>query len=196
VEAAKINPSSAIFMRRPLKKAKLIQKEASYEGSLQIYRCFPFLRKKGRRGGEECLSFFPLLFLCILFLVPAACQHAPDALQEAQGVSYIFEANEQVIFKALSRVFKDRGFGESQIEVDKGRVETDYVILGGWRTKAVATIKKISPKEREVTVSIITEQKDSGPSGWKPKKLIGQEQYETFFNELELQIYREWYKGE
>lgn len=101
-----------------------------------------------------------------------------------------------MIFRALSRVLKDRGFGEPRVEADKGRLETDYLVQGGWRSKAVATIKKISRKEREVTFSIITEQKDSSPSGWKPKKLMGQGQYETFFNELEMQIYREWYKGE
>ncbi len=45
-------------------------------------------------------------------------------------------------------------------------------------------------------LAVITEQKDSSPSGWKPKKLMGKEQYETFFGEIEMQIYREWYKGE
>jgi len=117
-------------------------------------------------------------------------------MPEPEGTSYIFEADDNVILRALSRVLKERGFGESRVEADKGRVETDYLVQGGWRTKAVATIKKISRKEREVTLSIITEQKDSSPSGWKPKKLMGPGQYEAFFNELEMQIYREWYKGE
>ena len=122
--------------------------------------------------------------------------HGPEGLPESEGTSYIFEADEKVIFRALSRVLKDRGFGEPRIDPDKGRLETDYLVQGGWRTKAVATVKKIGRKEREVTVSILTEQKDSSPSGWKAKRLMGQGQYETLFNELEMQIYREWYKGE
>lgn len=65
-----------------------------------------------------------------------------------------------------------------------------------WRTKVVATIKKVGRKEREVTLLVITEQKDSGPSGWKSKKLLGKEQYEKIFGEIEMQIYREWYKGD
>ncbi len=80
------------------------------------------------------------------------------------------------------------------MEADKGRLETDYVIQGDWRTKAIATVKKISRKEREVTLSVITEQKSS--SGWQPKKLLGKEQYEKIFSEIEMQIYREWYKAE
>ena len=122
--------------------------------------------------------------------------HVPEASPESEETSYIFEADDKVIFRALSRVLKDRGFGEPRIDPDKSRVETDYRVQEGWRIKAVATVKKIGRKEREVTVSIITEQKDSSPSGWKPKKLMGKGQYETFFNELEMQIYREWYKGE
>ena len=115
---------------------------------------------------------------------------------EPEGTSHIFEADEKIIFKAISRVLKDRGFGEPRVEADKGRLETDYLVQEDWRTKVVATIKKVNRREREVTLSVITEQKDSSPSGWKPKKLMGKEQYETFFGEIEMQIYREWYKGE
>ena len=131
----------------------------------------------------------------LLFLLPAACLHAPEVSPESKGASYIFEADEKIIFRALSQILKDRGFGGSRIDSENERLETDYLLQGEWRTKAVATVKKIGRREREVTVSIITEQKDSGPSGWKAKKLMGQEQYEAFFRELEMQIYREWDKG-
>ncbi len=137
-------------------------------------------------------------YFLLLFLFPAACLHAPEVSEvspESKGASYVYEADEKIIFRALSRILKDRGFGESLIDYDEGRLETDYVVHGGLRTKAVATVKRIGRREREVTLSIITEQRDSGPSGWRAKKLIGKEQYETFFHELEMQIYREWDKG-
>jgi hypothetical protein len=79
---------------------------------------------------------------------------------------------------------------------DQTRLETEYQSQGDWRTKMEVTVKKISRKEREVTLAVTTEQKDSGPSGWKAKKLLGKEQYEKIFNEIEMQIYREWAKGE
>jgi hypothetical protein len=41
---------------------------------------------------------------------------------------------------------------------------------------------------------VVTEKKSS--AGWIPKAVMGKEQYEEFFNEIEIQIYREWYKGE
>ncbi|MBM4329938.1 MAG: hypothetical protein FJ117_01735 [Deltaproteobacteria bacterium] len=125
----------------------------------------------------------------------AACQHTPDALFEPQGTSQVFDADEKIIIRAIAQVLKDRGFGEAQIEADQKRLETDYVVEKDWRTKVVATIKKVGRKEREVTLLVITEQKDASPSGWKPKKLLGKEQYEKIFGEIEMQIYREWYKG-
>jgi hypothetical protein len=150
---------------------------------------------KERRWKERIIFFLFFLFP-FFFLFPAACQHAPETLLEPEGTSRIFEADEKIIFKALSRILKDRGFGEPRVEADKGRLETDYLVQEDWRTKVVATIKKVNRREREVTLAVITEQKDSSPSGWKPKKLMGKEQYETFFGEIEMQIYREWYKGE
>jgi hypothetical protein len=126
----------------------------------------------------------------------SACGHTPEVLPEPKGISQVFEAGDKVIFKAISQVLKDRGFGEPRVEADTGRLETEYVVQEDWRTKVVATVKKISRREREVTLTVITEQKDSGPSGWKSKKLMGKEQYATFFNEIEMQIYREWYKGD
>lgn len=79
---------------------------------------------------------------------------------------------------------------------EPSRLETDYVIQGDWRTKVEATVKKIDRQETEVTFSVITEKKDSGPAGWKAKKLLEKEQYEKFFNLIEMQIYREWAKGQ
>ncbi len=131
-------------------------------------------------------------YFLLLFLFPAACWHAPDLSPASKGTSYVFEADEKLIFRALSRILMERGFGEPRIDLDNGRLETDYLFQGEWRTKAVATVKKIGRREREVTFSIVTEQRDSGPSGWRPKKLMGPEQYEAFYHELEMQIYREW----
>ena len=58
----------------------------------------------------------------------------------------------------------------------------------------VATIEKIGPKKKEVTLSVVTERKSS--SQWEPKKLMGKEQYEQLFGEVEMQIYRELYERE
>jgi hypothetical protein len=131
------------------------------------------------------------LFSCIL---PPKDAISPEADKSTQ----VFDASEKIIVRAITQVLKDRGFGpakEEKVGEDQVRLETEYVPQGDWRTKVEATVKTVNPKEREVTLSVITEQKGSKSSDWKPKKMIGKEQYETLFNEIEMQIYREWAKG-
>jgi hypothetical protein len=148
-------------------------------------------KKGGRLTGWVAFIFSIFLFLC---LATASCKHLPDALPEPEKATQVFEADEKVILKAITRVLKDRGFGEAKVDADRRRLETDYVMEGDWRTKVIATVKKISRTEREVTLSVITEKKSS--SGWQLKELMGKEEYEKIFGEIEMQIYREWYKGE
>jgi hypothetical protein len=145
----------------------------------------------GRLKGWIIFTISTLLFVGLLL---AACGHFPEALPEPEKATQTFDADEKIILKAITHVLKERGFGEPQVEADKGRLETDYVLQGDWRTKVVATVKRISRKEREVTLSVITEKKSA--SQWQPKKLLGKEQYEKIFGEIEMQIYREWYKRE
>lgn len=150
--------------------------------------------KGGRYKGGRVFNFS--LSFILLCLCSSACTHFPDALPEPRKATQVFEADERVILKAITRVLKDRGFGEPQVEADKGRLETDYVIQGSWRTKVVATIKKIGRKEREVTLSLVTEKKSFASSQWQPRNLMGKEHYDHLFREIEMQIYREWSKAE
>jgi hypothetical protein len=143
------------------------------------------------------------ILLLVLWAAPLlfSCAHTPeDPLSfEADHFTQVFDASDRIIVRAIAQVLKDRGFGPARVErpgEELSRLETDYVLQGDWRTKMEATVKKISRKEREVTLRVTTEEKDSGPSGWKAKKLLGKEQYEKIFGEIEMQIYREWAKGD
>ncbi len=123
-----------------------------------------------------------------------SCQHPPDVIPEPDKSKSIFEADEKIILKAIARVLMDRGFGDAKIEMEKSRLETEYTVQDGWRTKVEASVKKLNRKEREVSLSVLTEEKTS--SGWKYQKIIQKEQYEKLFYEIELQIYREMSKAE
>jgi hypothetical protein len=140
-----------------------------------------------------------MILWAALFL--SSCAHTPEdpLTQEVDKSTQTFDASEKIIVRAITQVLKERGFGQAKVEKageDQTRLETEYQSQGDWRTKMEVTVKKISRKEREVTLVVTTEQKDSGPSGWKAKKLLGKEQYQKIFNEIEMQIYREWAKGE
>jgi hypothetical protein len=147
------------------------------------------LIEKGRFRSWIILALSAFFFLSAF---AGTCSYFHDALPESEKVSQVFDADEKIIVKAITRVLKDRGFGTARAEADNSRLETDYIVEGDWRTKVVATLEKISPKKREVTLSVITEKKSS--SEWQPKKVMMKEQYEKLFGEIEMQIYRELYE--
>jgi len=177
------------FLRQNLEKGLSLPLDA--KGAARLLNRPRLLIEKGRFQSWILLPLSAFFFLSVL---AAGCGHFPDALPESERVSQIFDADEKIILKAITRVLKDRGFGNPRMEADKSRLETDYVVEGDWRTKVVATIEKISPKKREVTLSVVWEKKSS--SKWQPKKLMAKEQYDKFFGEIEMQIYRELYERE
>jgi hypothetical protein len=175
------------FLRQNLEKGLSLL--LNVKGAAQLLSRPRLLIEKGRFQSWILLTLSAFFFLSVL---AAACSHFHDPLPESERVSQIFDVDEKIILKAITRVLKDRGFGNPRLEADKSRLETDYVVEGDWRTKVVATIEKISPKKREVTLSVVTEKKSS--SKWQPKKLMAKEQYDKLFGEIEMQIYRELYE--
>jgi len=105
-----------------------------------------------------------------------------------------FDFNEKIIIKATTSILKERGFESPKVDWEKGKVETDYFVEGDYRTKVEATVKKIDRNQGQVTLSVIIEQKST--SGWKPKDIMDKAQYDKFFDEIEMQSYREIAKGE
>jgi len=175
------------FLRENLEKG--LSLPLDFKGAARLSNRPRLLTERGRFQSWIILTLSAFFFLSVL---AASCGHFPDALPESERVSQVFDVDEKIILKAITRVLKDRGFGNPRLETDKTRLETDYVVEGDWRTKVVATIEKISPRKREVTLSVVTEKKSS--SKWQPKKLMAKEQYDKLFGEIEMQIYRELYE--
>jgi hypothetical protein len=103
----------------------------------------------------------------------------------------IFESNKSTITQAIAQVFKDK-VGSATIHPEKNEIESDYVVQNEWRTKNIAHVKKINWKECEVTLSVITEKKTE--SGWEMRRILMKEQYDKYFDAIELQLYQEMYK--
>lgn len=159
-------------------------------------------KKKPSRKQQDISNLFrqlkgwvlPALFALLIPVSIISCQHPPSFLLEPDKSTRTFEADEKIILKAIARVLKERGFGEAKILRERLSLETEYVIQEDWRTKVEASVKKLNRREREVSLSVITEKKTS--SGWEFRKILDREQYEKLFYEIELQIYREMSKIE
>ncbi len=190
--------------QEPTRFRQLLFQDIEEKLTKLLERFFLPLRRRAPRQPVRGAAFSGclLLALCACTLVFPSCTHQPEALiseslsPEAgpEKNTRIFDLNEKVLLKGIARVCKERGFTEVTVIRERNRVETGYLVEDDIRTKIVASVKKISRQEREVTVSVHTERKSS--SSWEPKKILGKEQYDKLFKEIELQAYRELYKAE
>jgi hypothetical protein len=125
-------------------------------------------------------------------MVLCSCREDGEPIDKPDEFTHVYQANEKYIVRAIYQIFKDKDFGNATINEDTHEVTSDYIVQGEWRIRSLARIREVDRKEREVTLSIITEKKTS--TGWEMRRLLGKEQYERFFDAIDTQIYREMSK--
>ncbi|KPK91256.1 MAG: hypothetical protein AMJ94_07560 [Deltaproteobacteria bacterium SM23_61] len=141
-----------------------------------------------RRWGG--LFLLPILFVFFL----NACEEEESASPgPPEKHSRVYTLNEKYIIRGVANLLKEKGYADPKVDTEKGTVETDYIPAGNVRTKVVVTVKKLNQREREVTLLITTEKKVK--EGWKAIKILEKPQYDKFFDEIEMQTYRELAKG-
>jgi hypothetical protein len=136
------------------------------------------------------IFLLPLIFFISFSLT--SCREGEEVISKPDEFTHVYDASEDKLLQAIAQVFKDKGFGTTAINQDKNEVESAYLIQGDWRTRGMARVKKINWKECEVVLSVITEKRVS--KGWEMRRLLGEKQYDTFFDAIELQLYQEMYK--
>jgi hypothetical protein len=161
-----------------------------------------------RRGETQIFSFhlplrrgfifrgwrrFFFLFLLLLLLL-AACEEEEETGGEPEKHFRVFEFNEKYIIRGIANMLKEKGYTDPKVDMEKGKVETDFITQGNLRAKVETTVKKLERREREVVLVITTEKKTK--EGWKATKMLDKAHYDRFFDEMEMQIYREIGKGD
>ena len=129
----------------------------------------------------------------MVFLL-SACEEESDSSGPPEKHSRVYEFNEKYIVRGVANLLKEKGYADPKVDNEKGKVETDYIPAGNMRTKIEVTVKKLDRREREVILVITTEKKVK--EGWKPIKILEKPHYDKFFDEMEMQIYRELAKVE
>jgi hypothetical protein len=135
--------------------------------------------------------FFLLLLLPLLI---AACEEEEETGGAPEKHFRVFEFNEKYIIRGIASMLKEKGYADPKVDMEKGKVETDYIIQGNLRAKVETTVRKLERREREVVLVITTEKKTK--EGWKATKMLDKSQYDRFFDEMEMHIYREMGKGD
>jgi hypothetical protein len=133
------------------------------------------------------LSF---ILMMIIHLVSCANNLGSTVISRPDEYTRVYEAKEKIILNAIAGVIKDKKNGDNvSIDLKNKRVDSDYVVSGDWRTKTSARVKRLNWKECEVHLMVTTEKKTQ--TGWEIRRLLGKEQYDSFFSVLELKIYEE-----
>ena len=138
-------------------------------------------------------SFFSLAAILIFFLLNfISCSSYFGQVKISTPDEYrkTYEANEKFILRAVASVLREENMGSNvEIRTGENMLETDYVVKGDWRTKSIARVKRLDRSICELILSVITEKKTE--KGWEMVRLLEKDQYDTFFDSIELQIYRE-----
>lgn len=145
-------------------------------------------------GKSLCLKFVACVSFCALVLFLSSCGEEGSVISKPDEATHVFESGEKILLKAIAQVLKDKDFGGIVINYGNNLVESDYTIQDEWRTKGIARVKKLNQKECEVVLSVITEKKTG--TGWELRRLLEKRQYDSFFDLIETQIYRELYKAQ
>ena len=138
------------------------------------------------------LSFVLMVTLC---LISCANQFkfGSEPISKPEEYKHVYEAKEKYVLRAIAAVLKEKEIGNNVvIDQRNHRVDSDYVVSGDWRTKTTARVKQLTWKECEVTLIVTTEKKTK--TGWEMQRLLGKDQYESFFSVIDLKIYEEMSK--
>jgi hypothetical protein len=136
------------------------------------------------------LSFALIL---IIHLMSCATEFGMTVIPKPDEHTHVYEAKEKIILKAIASVLKEKSIGNNVIIDEKNnRVDSDFVVSDNWRTKTTASVKRLNWKECEVSLIVTTEKKTK--KGWELRRLLGKEQYDSFFSVIDLKIYEEMSK--
>jgi hypothetical protein len=140
-------------------------------------------------------SFFSLAAILIFFLLNfVSCSPYFGQVKISTPDEYkrTYEANEKFILRAVASVLREENMGANvEIRTGENMLETNYFVKGDWRTKSIARVKRLNRSECELILSVITEKKTE--KGWEMMRLLEKDQYDTFFDAIGIQIYREIY---
>jgi hypothetical protein len=140
-------------------------------------------------------SFFSLAAILIFFLLNfVSCSPYFGQVKISTPDEYkrTYEANEKFILRAVASVLREENMGTNvEIRTGENMLETNYFVKGDWRTKSIARVKRLNRSECELILSVITEKKTE--KGWEMMRLLEKDQYDTFFDAIGIQIYREIY---
>jgi len=141
------------------------------------------------------LSFALIMVVHLMACVQQFGPFGTKTISVPEEYKHVYEAKEKIVLIAIASVLEEKKIGKNvAIDFKNKRVDSDYVVSDDWRTKTSAYVRQLNWKECEVKLVVTTEKMTK--TGWEMRSLLKKEQYDTFFNVIELKIYEEMGKGQ
>lgn len=139
------------------------------------------------------MGFAAMILLSFFFagccLMTALVAQEPKSKKKFE--SRVYEAPKEITLKALEKILKERGYEPKKDESDEMVLESDFTVDGDVRSKAKAIVTSVSKRKTEVKLKLQVEKRSFWKKEWEPIK-INISTYEEVFDEIEIQIYREY----
>jgi hypothetical protein len=131
---------------------------------------------------------------CVLLVLVATllegCSSATMSRGQTAGRDY--DGAYEYVYAAVKSVLMGRGYEIAEEDPDTGKIETNWVEVGGDRTQTKAQITRLEDHWARVDLEILHDEKGFLGGDWKPQE-VKTSVYEDLFDDIDLQVYREYF---
>jgi hypothetical protein len=110
-------------------------------------------------------------------------------------VTKTFDVNEEVLRKAVERVFAKKNYQVDPQRSTAHHLESRWYEEGSYRTMITADLRAIRRSQSELTLRVFLEKKGTWSDIWAPMDEIGVDVYDLLMDDVSLESYRVLYDG-
>lgn len=130
-------------------------------------------------------------------LVIAQCTPLSHEMEQVPNrpVTKTFDVNEEVLRKAVERVFAKKNYLMDPERTTVHHLESRWLEEGSYRTMITADLRSIKRSQSELTLRVLLEKKGTWSEIWAPMDEIGVDVYDMLMDDVSMESYRVLYDG-
>lgn len=140
------------------------------------------------RGGR----YVRVVWVLVLIALSGGCMGALEPTSKREMESRTFDHRYSLVYAAVRSVLTARGHPIIQDDQELGLLRVGWSEERYQRTQVRAKVKALGRRTTQVLLAIILEQRGAFGKKWKPAG-VKLSMYEELFEEIDLQIYREYF---
>jgi len=156
--------------------------------------------KKAERAvqmGSRWTGGWIILLLLGMGLVILQCTPLSQEMELVPNrpVTKTFDVNEDVLRKAVERVFVKKNYQLDPERTTVHHLQSRWLEEGSYRTMITADLRSMKRSQGELTLRVLLEKKGTWSEIWAPMDEIGVDVYDMLMDEVSMESYRVLYDG-